>query len=92
MQDQQVDLVDAKLVSALLEAVQRPVVSVVGDPDFGLQEDLGTVQIGYLNRLTDLALVAVGRRSVDMAIPGAEGCADGGDARPYGSRVRSAPR
>ena len=40
VQDQQVDLVDAELTGALLEAVQRLVVSVVADPDLGLQEDL----------------------------------------------------
>ena len=43
VQDQQVDLVDAELTGALLEAVQRLVVSVVADPDLGLQEDLRPV-------------------------------------------------
>jgi hypothetical protein len=33
VQDQEVDLVDAELAGALLEAVQRLVVSVVADPD-----------------------------------------------------------
>ena len=40
VEDQQVDLVDAELAGALLEAVQSPVVSVVADPDLGLQEHL----------------------------------------------------
>ena len=40
VQDQQVDRVDGELPGALLEAVQRLVVSVVGDPDLGLQKDL----------------------------------------------------
>ena len=40
VQDQEVDLVDAELPGALLEAVQRLVVSVVADPDLGLQEDI----------------------------------------------------
>ena len=40
VQDQQVDLVDAELPGAFLEAVQRLVVSVVADPDLGLQKDL----------------------------------------------------
>ena len=41
VQDQQVDLLDAELAGALVEAVQRFVVAVVADPDLGLQEDLG---------------------------------------------------
>ena len=44
VQDQQVDLVDAELARALLEGVQRLVVSVVADPDLGLQEDLRAVR------------------------------------------------
>jgi hypothetical protein len=40
VQDQQIDLIDAELAGALLEGVQRLVVSVVADPDLGLQEDL----------------------------------------------------
>jgi len=41
VQDQQVDLVDAELARALVEAVQGLVVAVVADPDLGLQEDVG---------------------------------------------------
>ena len=37
VQDQQVDLVDAELGGALVEAVQRLVVAVVADPDPGAQ-------------------------------------------------------
>ena len=44
MQDQQVDPFDTELAGALVEAVQRLVVSVVADPDLGLQEDLRPVQ------------------------------------------------
>lgn len=40
VQDQQVELVDAELAGALLEAVQRLLVSVVADPDLCLQKDL----------------------------------------------------
>ena len=77
VQDQQVDLVNAQLKGALLEAVQRLVVSVVADPDLGLQEDFGPVQLGAAHCLADLALVSVGRRRVDVSVPGAECGADG---------------
>ena len=77
VQDQQVDLLDAELAGALLEAVQRLVVSVVADPDLGLQEDLRAVQAGAVHRLADLALVAVGRGGVDVPVPGVERGADG---------------
>ena len=40
VEDQQVDLVDAKLAGALLEPVQSFVVPIVTDPDLRLQEDL----------------------------------------------------
>jgi hypothetical protein len=40
VQDQQVDLVNAELAGALFEAAQLLVVSVVADPDLGLQVDL----------------------------------------------------
>jgi hypothetical protein len=44
VQDEQVDLLDAELARALLEAVQRLVVAVVGDPDLRLDEDVGAVE------------------------------------------------
>ena len=69
VQDQEVDLLDGELAGALLEAVQRLVVSVVADPDLGLQEELRAVQVGAVHRLADLALVAVGRRRVDVPVP-----------------------
>ena len=77
VQDQQVDLLDAELPGALLEGVQRLVVSVVADPDLGLQEHLRRSSLGAVDRLADLALVAVGRRGVDVPVPGAERGADG---------------
>src|SRR5438034_10927430 len=40
VEEQQVDLVDAKLAGALLEAVQSFVVTVVADPDLRLQENV----------------------------------------------------
>ena len=77
MQDQQVDLIDAELPGALLEGVQRLVVSVVADPDLGLQEHVWAIQVGAANRLADLALVAVRRGGVDVPVPRVERGADG---------------
>jgi hypothetical protein len=57
--------------------MQRLVVSVIADPDLGLQEDLRPVHVGAVDRLADLALVAVSRRGVDVPVTGAEGTADG---------------
>ena len=77
MQDQQVDLLDAELPGALLEGVQRFVVAVVADPDLGLHEHVGAVKAGAVNRLADLAFVAVRGGGVDVPIPGLECSADG---------------
>ena len=70
VQDQQVDLVDAELAGALLEAVQRLVVAVVADPDLGLDEDLVAGDAGAVDGLADLALVAVRRGGVDVPVAG----------------------
>jgi len=72
VEDQQVDLVDAELRRALLVSVQRRLVPVVGDPDLGLEEDVGAVEPGRTDRLADLALVAVGGGGVDVAVAGVE--------------------
>jgi len=77
VQDQQVDLVDAELVGALLEAMQRLVVSVVADPDLGLKDDLRALHVRAVDGLADLALVAVGRGGVDVPVAGTECAADG---------------
>ena len=77
VQDQQVDLVDAELGGALLEAVQRLVVAVVADPDLGLDEDLVAGQAGAVDGLADLALVAVRRGGVDVPVAGRERRLDG---------------
>jgi hypothetical protein len=77
VEDQQVDLVDAELSGALLEAMQRLVVSVVADPDLGLEEDLRPIHIGTVYGLSNLALVAVGRSSIDVPVSGIECHADG---------------
>jgi len=45
VEDEQIDLVDAKLAGALLEAVQSFVVPVVTDPDFRFEDDLGPIQV-----------------------------------------------
>jgi hypothetical protein len=63
VKDEQVDLVDAELSGALLEPVQRLLVAVVGDPDLGLEEDVGAVEEGSVERLADLALDRMARRS-----------------------------
>ena len=73
VQDQQVDLVDAELAGALLEAVQRLVVAVVADPDLGLEEDLGAVQPGVADRLADLPFVAVCGGGVDVPVARGQG-------------------
>ena len=53
------------------------VVAVVGDPDLGLEEDVGAVEAGGADRVADLALVAVGGGGVDVAVAGVERGADG---------------
>jgi hypothetical protein len=53
VQDQQVDLVDAELAGALVEGVQRLVISVVADPDLGLQEDRRTTTLRRADRLAN---------------------------------------
>jgi hypothetical protein len=70
VEDQQVDLVDAELAGALVEGVQGLVVAVVGDPDLGLDEDLRAVETRATDRFADLALVAVRRGGVDVAVTG----------------------
>jgi hypothetical protein len=69
--------------------VQRLVVAVVGDPDLGLEEDVGAVEAGGADRVADLALVAVGGGGVDVAVAGVERCADG-VARLVGRRLEDA--
>ena len=72
MEDQQVDLVDTEFAGALVEGVQGGVVAVVGDPDLGFEEDLGTVDAGAADGVTDLAFVAVSGRGVDVAVSGGQ--------------------
>jgi hypothetical protein len=72
VQDEQVDLVDTELAGALVEGVQRGVVAVVADPDLGLDEHVGPAHARAADALADLALVGVGRRGVDEAVPDAK--------------------
>ena len=72
VQDQQGDLFDAELSGALLETVERLVVSVVADPDLGLQEHIRWAQVGGVDGVADLALVAVGGGGVDVPVSGGE--------------------
>jgi hypothetical protein len=69
VQDQQVDLVDAELAAALVEAVQGLVVAVVADPDLGLEKPR-TVKVGGGDGFANLALVAVDGGGVDVAVAG----------------------
>ena len=78
VEDQQVDLLDAELSGALLEPVQCLVVAVVGDPDLGLEEDVGAVEAGSADRVADLALVAVGGGRIDVAVAVTQRRLDGG--------------
>lgn len=77
VQEQQVDLVDAELASALVERVQRLVESVVADPDLRLDEDLVPGETGLADRVADAALVRIRSRGVDQPVPGRKGRGDG---------------
>ena len=70
VQDEQVDLLDPQLAGALVEGVQGRVVAVVADPHLRLDEHVvRPVQARSASmRLPDLALVAVGRGGVDVAV------------------------
>src|SRR3954466_10233054 len=57
--------------------MQRLVVSVVADPDLGLEEHLGPIQIGAVHRLADLTLVAICGRGVNVPVPRGESGMDG---------------
>lgn len=73
MQDEQINLLEAELRRSLLESVQCFVVSIVGDPNFGLDEDVRAVEAGTAQRLPDPLFVAVGSGSVDVAVSDLEG-------------------
>ena len=68
VQQEQVDLLDAELLRALVERVQRCVVPVVADPHLRLDEHLVAVDAGAPECLADLSLVAVGSGCVDVAV------------------------
>src|SRR5699024_3685441 len=79
VQQQQIDLLNTQFPSRLIKAVQRLVVAVVGDPQLGLDEDLGAVQARLLDALADLALVAIGGCGIDQTVANAQGLSDCGD-------------
>ena len=79
MEDQQVNDVDAEFDGGLVEGVERLVVAVVADPDLGLDEHLVTGEPGATHGFTDLPLVAVGRRGVDVPVTDLEGREHGVD-------------
>ena len=68
MEDQQVDLIDAELARTLLETMQSLVVSVVTDPDLGLDKDLRSLKARVPDSLAHLPLVAVRRGRVHMLV------------------------
>ena len=78
VQDEQVDLLDAQLAGALVEAVQGLVVAVVADPDLRLDDDVVAGHTGAADGVADLALVAVGGGSVDVAVARLQRSRDGG--------------
>jgi hypothetical protein len=89
VQDEQVDLVDAELAGTLVEGVQRLVVAVVADPDLRLQEHLLARDARVAEGFADLALVAIGGRSVDVAVADVEGGSDGSTGL-FGRRLEDA--
>lgn len=50
MEDQEVELFDAEFACALVEGMQSLVVSVVGDPDLRLDEDVRAIESGSPDR------------------------------------------
>jgi hypothetical protein len=68
VEDQQVDLIDAELARTLLEAMQSFVVSVVTDPDLGLDKDLRSLEARVPDSLAHLPLVAVRRGCVHVLV------------------------
>ena len=72
VEDEQVDVVDAQLPAALVEGVQRLIVSKVADPHLRLDEDVGSVEPTATHCLADGAFVHVGGRGVDEPITGAQ--------------------
>lgn len=77
MQDEHVDLLEAELRRRLLEGVEGPVVAVVGRPHLRLDHDVVAVDARGSQTLAHLALVAVRRGRVDVAVAGSDGRLDG---------------
>jgi hypothetical protein len=78
MQDEQVELVDAELMSALVERMERGVVAVVADPDLRLDEHVVAGDARAADAFADLKLVEVRSGRVDVAVTDAEGLLDHG--------------
>jgi hypothetical protein len=76
MQQQQVQLLDAKLRHTFFERMQGRFVAVVADPDFGLDEHLITSETGATNPLADLTLVQICSGCIDVTIANAQGLGD----------------
>jgi hypothetical protein len=67
MQKQEIDIIGAQLLQALIDRGQEIGMLVVIDPDLGGEEDIAAGNAGCLNRFADLSLVAIDLRGVDMA-------------------------
>lgn len=68
MQQQQIEMIEAKLTRALLEGVQGLVVPIITDPDLRFDENLVASEAGASNPLANLSLVGVRSCRIDQAI------------------------
>jgi hypothetical protein len=82
MQEQQVEAVHTQLAGTFVERVQRRLVAVVADPDFGLDEHVIARDARLAHPFSDLPLIGVRRRRVDEPITVSNRRFHGG-ARPF---------
>jgi hypothetical protein len=74
--EEQVDVLEAKPLEALVEGAQRGRVSVVGPAELRGDEEVATRQSGGSKRRPDLSLVLVASGGVDEPIANLEGPQD----------------
>ena len=77
MHEEQVDVVGAQVFERLGDGCGGALWLVVGVVDLGGEENLLARDSGGVERGSNLGLVAVHLRGVDMAVPDLEGAADG---------------